>query len=119
MRHITRQMLTDDSAGGVFCFSMHCGACGKQWSSTPVVFSKAGITPETEGKRIIFDTLYEQEKEAALEKAVVEASNVFNQCPICRRLVCDYCFMICDDLDLCTDCAARLHEQGEPVMQYA
>ena len=54
-----------------------------------------------------------------MERAVEEAANVFNQCPICKRLVCDYCFLICDDLDLCISCATRLQEKGEPVMQYA
>ena len=119
MRHITREMLTDRSTSASFGFSMVCAECGKEWKSTPIVFSKAGIEPETEGKKVIFDALYQREKETAAEKAVEEASNVFNQCPICRRPVCDYCFMICDDLDLCTACATRLQEPGELVMQYA
>lgn len=119
MRHITREMLTDWSTPVSFCFSMTCAECGKEWNSTPVVFSKAGIEPETEGKKVIFDALYQKEKEAALAKAVEEASNAFNLCPICKRPVCDYCFMICEDLDLCVACSANLQEHGEPVMQYA
>ena len=119
MRHITKELLTDCSTPVSFCFSMRCRECGKEWNSTPVTFSKAGIEPGTEGKKIIFDALYQREKEAALERAVEEASNAFNQCPICKRLVCDYCFLICDDLDLCISCATRLQEKGEPVMQYA
>ena len=117
MRHITKELLKDCSTPVVFSFSMACRECGKEWNSTPVIFSKAGVEPETEGKKVIFDALYQREKEAALEKAVVEASNVFNQCPICKRLVCDYCFLICDDLDLCVDCSTRLQERGEPVLQ--
>ena len=119
MRHITKELLTDCSTAASFGFSMCCSECGKEWNSIRIAFSKAGIEPETEGKKIIFGALYQKEKEAAMEKALEEASNVFNQCPICRRPVCDYCFMICDDLDLCTACAARLQEPGEPVMQYA
>lgn len=119
MRHISKEQLTDCSTTEMFVFSMCCADCGKQWNSTPVLFSKAGVKPETEGKQIIFDTLYRQEKEAAWERAVDEAVNVFNRCPICHRSVCDYCFLICDDLDLCASCAARLQEDGEPVMQYA
>jgi len=119
MRHITKELLTDCSTPVSFGFCMHCSECGKEWKSTPVIFSKAGIMPETEGKKIIFDALYQREKEHALEKAVEEASNIFNQCPTCRRLVCDYCFLICDDLDLCVSCATKLQEKGEPVMQYA
>lgn len=119
MRYITKEMLTDWSTSVSFCFSMTCSECGKEWNSTPIAFSKAGMKPETEGKKIIFAALYQREKEAAVEKAVEEASNAFNLCPICRRPVCDYCFMICEDLDLCVDCAAKLQERGETVMQYA
>ena len=39
----------------------------------------------------------------------------FSQCPVCRRLVCDACFLICDEMDLCRECAARMKEPGEPV----
>ena len=119
MRHITKEILTDCSTPELFCFSMDCAECGMQWKSTAVPFSKAGIIPETEGKQIIFEILYRKEKEAAACKAVEEASNVFNQCPICRHLVCDRCFLLCTDLDLCASCAGQLQEQGEPVMQYA
>ncbi|MCI6126309.1 MAG: hypothetical protein MR738_09535 [Enterocloster clostridioformis] len=40
---------------------------------------------------------------------------VFNKCPICSRLVCDRCFLVCDELDMCVSCAHYLQEQGEPV----
>ena len=39
----------------------------------------------------------------------------FSLCPICKRLVCDRCFLLGEDIDLCTDCAAFLQEHGEPV----
>lgn len=119
MRHISKELLTDKSGPESFCFSRHCAECGRVWNSTPIRFSKAGIRPETEGKEIIFAALYKREKEIALEKAVEESINAFNQCPICKRLVCDGCFLICDDLDLCASCAATLQERGEPVMQRA
>ena len=32
-----------------------------------------------------------------------------------KRLVCDACFLICDEMDLCRECAARMKEPGEPV----
>lgn len=117
MRHIHKEQLKDCSHADGFAFSMECADCGKVWNSTPVPFSKAGIKPTTEGKQIIFDTLYQQEKEAAFNKAVEEAAGVFNRCPICRKLVCDYCFMICDDIDICDACATKLQERGEPVLQ--
>lgn len=50
-------------------------------------------------------------------RAVKEAEKVFNLCPICNRIVCDYCFLICDDIDLCSSCASRLKETGSPVAE--
>ena len=43
------------------------------------------------------------------------AKEIFNICPICKRLVCDHCFLICDDLDMCVQCAAKLNERGTVV----
>ena len=117
MRHITKEHLKDCSTADGFCFSMECADCGKTWNSTPILFSKAGIKPPTEGKQIIFDILYQKEKEAAWDKAVDEAVGAFNRCPVCHRLVCDHCFLICDDIDMCGSCATRLQEWGEPVLQ--
>lgn len=116
MSQIPKELLQDCSTREVFCFTLNCAECGAVWRSRPVRFSRAGVEPSTEGKRVIFDTLYQREKEAALLRAVAEARKAFNQCPICRRLVCDHCFLICEELDLCTACAARLQEQGSPVV---
>ncbi len=30
-------------------------------------------------------------------------------------MVCNDCFVVCDDLDMCCECAERLDEQGEIV----
>ena len=43
------------------------------------------------------------------------ASFHYFDCPICKRLVCDHCFLICDDLDMCVQCAAKLNEKGTVV----
>ena len=78
-------------------------------------FSKAGMQPESEGKRVIFQALYRREREEAFEWAATEALEHFSLCPICKQLVCDRCFLLGEDIDLCTDCAAFLQESGEPV----
>ena len=65
--------------------------------------------------RAVFRTLYERERAAAREKAAAEASEIFSQCPVCSRLVCDHCFLICEDLDLCTACAGKLKVRGDIV----
>ena len=115
MRRMIRNAMEDRSSPEMFCFSMECAVCGAAWISRASRFSKAGVTPESEGKRIIFQKLYEREREAACERAVTEAMETFNLCPICRRLVCDHCFLLGEDIDLCADCARNLQEQGEPV----
>lgn len=114
MNYITKELM-DDSTSEDFRFSMRCSSCGNQWHGKGIRFSKAGCEPNTEGKRVIFKTLYRREHADALVMATKEATNVFNLCPICGRFVCNSCFLICDDLDMCRDCAARLHEKGSAV----
>ena len=92
-----------------------CMECKTVWKSTPIRFSRAGKKPENENRKIIYDTLYEREKNLAFQKALNQAKEIFNICPICKRLVCDHCFLICDDLDMCVQCAAKLNEKGTVV----
>ena len=49
------------------------------------------------------------------EKAVEEAGHFFNLCPLCERLVCNNCFLICKEIDVCRRCAEWLQETGEQV----
>ena len=65
--------------------------------------------------RAVFRTLYERERAAAREKAAAEALEIFSQCPVCGRLVCARCFLICEDLDLCAACAKALQVRGDVV----
>ncbi len=115
MRRIIKASMEDISSMERFQFSLRCAVCGSLWESQPVRFSKAGMQPEGEGKRVIFQALYQREREDAFERAATEAMEYFSLCPICKRLVCDRCFLLGEDIDLCTDCAAFLQERGEPV----
>ena len=116
MKKLVEMMLENLSTREVFLFRITCAACGTPYGGKSVRFSKAGITPPTEGKRIIFDTLYEQEFRDARQAAVRDAAEQLNYCPICKRLVCNRCFLICDYLDMCKQCAAQLEETGSPVV---
>ena len=75
------------------------------------------ITSEINALPISIDyrILNYREKERAKLAAGKEARERFSQCPICRRLVCDSCFLICEEIDLCRECAERMKECGEPV----
>ena len=98
-----------------FRFSLSCTVCGKTWYSTPIQFSKADKMPRTNAKSIVYYAVYEKEMQQAVLKAVAEAKKYFNLCPVCKSLVCDHCFMTCDDIDMCVDCARELGETGEVV----
>ena len=115
MSYIMNGMLSDLSTPEEFRFSVCCSECGNMLTCKGIRFSKAGIQPESEHKRVIYKTLYEREKKVAFDKAMAQAEELFSQCPICHRLVCDICFLICEDLDMCSACAHRLQEKGVPV----
>ena len=113
MKRVVKEAMGDCSTVEEFRFLVRCQECGGIWHSSPIRFSKAGAEPESEGMRTILRTLYEREREAAREMAAAEAAEIFNYCPVCGRLVCDRCFLICEDLDLCIACAKALQVRGD------
>ena len=117
MDYISEKRLQDCSTPELFQFSISCSECKEIWKSRPIRFTRAGVKPKTEGKKIIFKTLYDREKAVARNLAMKEAETIFSPCPICHRVVCDHCFLICDELDMCCACAKELQEKGEPVME--
>ena len=110
MQRLLNDILTDCSTNDQFQFSVTCQECGREWKSQPIAFSKAGIPPAAEGKKVIYAALYQREKEAAYQQAEKHAETHFSRCPICHRWVCDDCFMVCADLDMCRRCAKKLNE---------
>ena len=116
MKKLVEMLLENLSTREAFLFRIACATCGKECGGESVRFSKAGITPPTEGKRIIFEACYEQEFQSARQAAIRDAAEHLNYCPICKRLVCNSCFLICDDLDMCKQCATQLEETGHPVI---
>ena len=116
MKQLVDMLLENLSTREVFLFRIACGICAAEFGGKPVRFSKAGILPPTEAKRIIYEACYEQELRAARQAAVRDAAEHLNYCPICKRLVCNRCFLICEDLDMCKQCAAHLKETGSPVV---
>ncbi|MBR5490033.1 MAG: hypothetical protein IKV79_02045 [Oscillospiraceae bacterium] len=116
MNYVEKHQLKDFSTTEKFIFALECAHCGQLQLSTPIAFSKAGAVPDSEAKKLVYATLYRKEKELAMERALRELRTMFSECPICMRRVCDECFLICEELDMCVSCAGRLHERGEPVL---
>lgn len=116
MKKLVDMLLTDLSTKEVFLFRLDCSSCGRSYGGKQVRFSKADIIAPTKAKKIIYEACYEQEYRSARQAAVRDAAEYLNYCPICKRLICDYCFLICDDLDMCKQCAAHLEETGSPVL---
>lgn len=116
MKQLIEMLLENLSTREVFLFRIACSVCGTECANKPVRFSKAGKIPQTPQKKIIYDTLYEQEFQSAKLSSIRNASEHLNYCPICKRLICNRCFLICEDLDMCKQCASAMEETGTPVV---
>lgn len=116
VKKLVEAVIENRSTKDVFLFRVTCGSCGTEYGNKPMRFSKAQIPAITPGRQIIYDALYEQELRDARRTAIRDAAEHLNYCPICKRLVCNQCFLICDDLDMCRQCAAYLEQEGKPVL---
>ena len=116
MRKLVETALEDMSTKEVFLFRISCAICGLSYGNKTTRFTKAGVAPPTPGEQIIYEALYEQELRDARNIAVRSAAENMNYCLICKRLICNQCFLICDDLDMCKQCADALEQRGQPVV---
>ena len=116
MKQLVEAILENLSTREVFLFRVLCDCCGAEYGNNPRRFSKAGVEPENQNKQIIFDAIYEQEFRQARGFSIRDAAEHMNYCPICKRLVCNGCFLICEDMDMCRDCADRLGQTGYSVL---
>ena len=116
MKKLIDYVLENRSTKEEFVFRVSCASCGAEFGNKPVRFSKADTIPSSQSKQIIYEALYEQELEDTRQTAIRNAAEHLNYCPICKKLVCNQCFMICEDIDMCIRCAAELQEFGKPVL---
>lgn len=115
VKRLVESILEDRSSGDVFLFRVRCAVCGGEYGNQPRYFSKAGVQPESRSSQILFAALYERELLHARRSSIVHAAEHMNYCPVCKRLVCNSCFMICEELDLCSRCASELGQVGQAV----
>ena len=115
MKKLVEALLENLSTREVFLFRIACADCGASFGNQPIRFSKAGEEANTQAKQTLRAVLYEQELRSVRQTAIRQASEHLNLCPICRRLVCNGCFLICDELDMCKSCAQALQQTGQPV----
>ena len=116
MRKLVEAALENLSSREVFLFRVTCASCGAEYGNKPMRFSKAEVPPVTQSKQIIYNAIYEQEYNVVRQTAIRNAAEHMNYCPICKRLVCNRCFLICEDLDMCKQCASAMEETGIPVV---
>ena len=95
LRPITRKM-TDESNGSIYSFTFYCDICGKPFKS-PLYDSLTGDEQDVKTQEV--------EHNDAYERANNEVLKSFNRCPSCQRVVCDDCFSILDDIDVCKECS--------------
>jgi len=116
LKKLIELMLEDLSTRDVFLFRIACSVCAREFANKPVRFSKAGTVPQSPQKAALYDAIYDQERQCSRLSSIREAAEHLNYCPICKRLVCNRCFLICEDLDMCVQCASGLEQTGTPVM---
>ncbi len=104
LKTITKKII-DRSTDEFFKFSFRCDRCGFEWTSEPYSFEHGFPNKLTAGEQRAKDIMWKVEHDAALERANLEARLRFNQCNSCGRIVCDECFAMDEDEDLCVDCA--------------
>ncbi len=107
-----RNCLVDCSTDTELFFTACCEECGKGHFGLRKKFSKAGIRPTSDEQMTVYRILYKREWEQVKEEMVQSLREHFNICPMCRRMVCDDCFLICDELDMCKSCADILKEKA-------
>lgn len=115
MQEIIKEKIIDNSNEETFSFVLECECCKKKLSSGYTAFTKAGLHPSTPEQKTLFASLYNMERDRELVKLVRKATEQYSLCPMCNRIVCDDCFLVCEDFDMCVECAEKLQTQGTIV----
>lgn len=118
MKEVIKTKIKSASSNGTIIYRVECDACNRLISSRPVTSSDSQKDLSKE-QQIIHAAMFERDKERELTALVRKATEIFSLCPICHKLICDDCFLVCDDLDMCKDCASKLQAKGSVVAERA
>lgn len=116
MIKLVETFIENYSTNETFEFYVTCESCENVYGKTTKRFSKSGAVPTSQIEKTLWNALYEQEMRMVRQIAVRHAAEQLNYCPVCKRLVCNQCFVICDELDMCKQCASTLNQEGKPVL---
>ena len=112
LKTITK-LFRDRSTDRFFQFSFYCDSCGKEWTSEEYPFVHGFSDKLTEDERRAKEILWRSDHDAAFERANLEARLRLNACKSCGSVVCDECFAMEEEDDLCVDCASRKNSPDE------
>lgn len=116
MQKLVEAFIQNLSTKDAFLFRISCENCGTEYGNRLTRFSKARWLPATQEEELICHKLYAQEFQNARQTAIRRAAEQLNYCPVCKRLICNQCFLICGELDMCRKCAAEQGQRGQPVL---
>ena len=116
LKTITKQF-RDRSTERFFQFSFYCDRCGREWTSEQYPFVHGFPEELSEDERRAKEILWRIDHDAAFERANLEARLRFNSCKACGKIVCDGCFAVWEEEDLCVDCAAQARGAGETPLK--
>ncbi len=112
LKTITKKF-RDKSTDSFFKFSFYCDRCGKEWTSEEYPFVHGFSEKLSDDEKRAKEILFRIDHNAAFERANLEARLRFNQCNSCGGFVCDECFAMEEEDDLCQDCASRMDSPDE------
>jgi hypothetical protein len=93
-----------------FAFGFFCSLCADEWRGARLAFNPGAWADPIDPA--VFRILWLDQHAAAYERAKLDASFVFNRCPICGRIVCDRCFHASESgvTDICNLCYHHIKE---------
>ena len=103
LQTVTQKRIDRSTMEG-FSFSFFCDICAGEWRSAWYAMNPGRFEPPIDPA--VYQMLWNDQHQAAYERAKLDAAFSFNRCPACGRHVCNECFHLAEtgDSDICKDC---------------